>query len=151
MDDPYLPPKIRTGLLQDGSTPSLEIPRDVNLGATLVLILAIYATAMVLPTGVVGAFVGPPIIYGFLVHLALACILFPCWRGLLHQRRWARWTVATVSATGLIALPVATAQYWSTGSPSLGEMLFPLLISSYAAAMLYTLFTRPSNVYFSRT
>lgn len=33
MDDPYLPPKIRTGLLQDGSTPSLEIPARCQLGS----------------------------------------------------------------------------------------------------------------------
>lgn len=86
------------------------MPWSDRLLSSLLLGLAIYAAVFSVPLLIVGAFTGPTVLAGGLIHLVLALMLFLI-RGGLHQGKpWARWSLVLLSALGVTMLPIAITQ-----------------------------------------
>ena len=127
------------------------MPIGVRLATTLFLILAVYAAFMVIPTGLVGAFVGPPVLYACAVHAAVAALLFPCWYGLREGRRRARWLSVAVS---LVVAPTILVAIYMTPIERTDDVIgmsFFGIIGSIFALNASLLLTNHAGFWFTRS
>jgi len=111
-----------------------DMPPSVRAASALTLFLAVYAAATAGPGCIVGLFVGPHILIPALVCAVLAPVLLLSRRGLVHQRRWARWLLIVLSAAAALALTIAIVRAL-TGK----EIDFPMAIPWLLIALCFAL------------
>jgi hypothetical protein len=119
--------------------PFTDMPPGVKVAATLTFLLAAYGGAISLPICATGLFVGPHILITGVVHAILGILLLVAWRGLLHQRRWAMWTLLVVSGFVASSLPILLARDWLGGRINLEHLrywlVFPILFGLIVASL----------------
>jgi hypothetical protein len=136
--------------MSDPGARNPDMPSLVRLAATLTRFLAFYAAVMSVPICVVGSFVGPQILIPGIVHAVLAFVLYYSWKGLLHQRRWARWLLVVLSALGALALLIAIGQSSVAHTIDLVDAIFWLAVSLFFAVIAWALSTKSAGVWFTK-
>jgi Ca2+/H+ antiporter len=85
---------------------------------------------MIVPSFLVGMFVGPQILIGAIVHALVAVYLFLARRGIIQQKKWAFTLLFLLGLFGLAAFPAAFVEALAARDGlDIGQLIFPLLLS----------------------
>jgi hypothetical protein len=96
----------------------------------LTSILLYYCIGMIVPSFLVGMFVGPQILIGAIVHALVAVYLFLARRGIIQQKKWAFTLLFLLGLFGLAAFPAAFVEALAARDGlDIGQLIFPLLLS----------------------
>jgi hypothetical protein len=128
----------------------MDMPPGIKVAATLSFVLAAYGLAIALPLCATGLFTGPHILIPAALHALLGVVLLSAWKGLLHQRCWARWSLLFVS--GFMAVPLAAviARDWLRDGNVPENQRFFLTFPVLFALLAFSVAVHSSGEWFQR-